>query len=394
MERMEALTNYYTTHNEDARLTPKRGMVEFLTTIHYVEKYLKPGMRILEIGAGTGRYSHYFAQNGYAVDAVELMECNIEVFKTNTKDGENITVQQGDAVDLQNIASDQYDITLLLGPMYHLYTDEDKLAAMSEAIRVTKKGGIVFAAYCNNDITVYHFGFLRGGFNTGEHNDLIDFETFKLSSTPKEVFALYRQEDVNELMSHFRTERLHYVGTDIIIDKVMVFPQAYAAVVPQSSLIVNTPRIFIVDIGGYTTDVLLLKNGKLDFQFCRSLESGVITMNNEIIRKVNSYHDMLLEDEHISDVLCGKDIFLPEDVVETIKGATKQHASNILNQLRELQVDLRSNPAIFVGGGSILLRPFLENSPMVMRGSFVDSPNANAVGYEMLGRTQMLRPNA
>ena len=216
MERMEALTNYYTTHNEDARLTPKRGMVEFLTTIHYVEKYLKPGMRILEIGAGTGRYSHYFAQNGYAVDAVELMECNIEVFKANTKDGENITVQQGDAVNLRNIASDQYDITLLLGPMYHLYTDEDKHAAMSEAIRVTKKGGIVFAAYCNNDITVYHFGFLRGGFNTGEHNDLIDFETFKLSSTPKEVFALYRQEDVNELMSHFRTERLHYVGTDML----------------------------------------------------------------------------------------------------------------------------------------------------------------------------------
>lgn len=44
MERMEALTNYYTTHNEDARLAPKRGMVEFLTSIHYVEKYLKPGM--------------------------------------------------------------------------------------------------------------------------------------------------------------------------------------------------------------------------------------------------------------------------------------------------------------------------------------------------------------
>ena len=101
-----------------------------------------------------------------------------------------------------------------------------------------------------------------------------------------------------------------------------------------------------------------------------------------------------LEDEHISDVLCGKDIGLPADVVETITSATKQHASNILNQLRELQVDLRSNPAIFVGGGSILLRPFLEDSPMVLRGSFVDSPNANAVGYEMLGRTQMLRPNA
>ena len=150
MERMEELKNYYATHNEDARLTPKRGMVEFLTTVHYIEKYLEPGIRILEIGAGTGRYSHYFAQNGYNVDAVELMECNIEVFNANTKKGEKITVQQGDAINLQNIASDQYDMTLLLGPMYHLYTEEDKLAAMSEAIRVTKTGGIVFAAYCNN----------------------------------------------------------------------------------------------------------------------------------------------------------------------------------------------------------------------------------------------------
>lgn len=175
----------------------------------------------------------------------------------------------------------------------------------------------------------------------------------------------------------------------IIIDRVMVFPQAYAAVVPQSSRIVNTPRIFIVDIGGYTTDVLLLKNGKLDFQFCRSLETGIITMNNEIIRKVGALHDMRIEDEHISDVLCGNETILPDDVQETIKSATKLHANDILNQLRELQVDLRSNPAIFVGGGSILLRPFLESSPLVAKASFVDSPNANALGYEMLGRTQM-----
>ena len=216
MERMEAPKCYYTTHNEDVRLTSKHGMVEFLTTVRYVEKYLEHGMRILEIGAGTGRYSHYFARNGYDVDAVELMECNIEVFRANTMDDEKITVQQGDAVNLQNIASDQYDITLLLGPMYHLYTEEDKLAAMSEAIRVTKKGGIIFAAYCNNDMTVYSFGFLRGAFSRGEHNDLINFETFKLSSTPEEVFALYRWEDVDALMSHFDTERLHYIGTDML----------------------------------------------------------------------------------------------------------------------------------------------------------------------------------
>ena len=216
MERMEALTNYYTTHDEDARLARKRGAVEFLTTVHYVERYLEKGARILEIGAGTGRYSHYFARKGYKVDALELMECNIEVFKKNTADGEDITVCQGDAVCLEGIESEKYDITLLLGPMYHLYTDEDKRAAMSEAIRVTKKGGIVFAAYCNNDMTVYHFGFLRGGFLNGEHEELIDFDTFKLSSTPREVFALYRKEDVDTLMSEFNVTRLHYVGSDML----------------------------------------------------------------------------------------------------------------------------------------------------------------------------------
>ncbi len=66
---------------------------------------------------------------------------------------------------------------------------------------------------------------------------------------------------------------------------------------------------------------------------------------------------------------------------------------DILNQLRELQVDLRSNPAVFIGGGSILLRPFLINSPLVAKADFVESPNANALGYEMLGRkTLSLRP--
>ena len=177
----------------------------------------------------------------------------------------------------------------------------------------------------------------------------------------------------------------------ISIDRVMVFPQAYAAVVPKSSLVVHTLRMFVVDIGGYTTDVLLLKNGKPDLQFCRSLETGIITMNNEIIRKVGALHDMRIEDEHISAVLSGEDTILPEDVKETIRGATSLHAQDILNQLRELQVDLRSNPAIFIGGGSILLRPFLENSPLVAKADFVDSPNANALGYEMLGRKMLAR---
>lgn len=177
----------------------------------------------------------------------------------------------------------------------------------------------------------------------------------------------------------------------ITINTVSVFPQAYAAVIPQSNLVVRTASMFVIDIGGYTTDVLLLRKGKLDSQFCRSLETGIITMNNEIVRKVGALHDMRIEDEHINAVLSGMETILPEDVKETIRNETQRHAKDILDQLRELQVDLRSNPAVFTGGGSILLKPFLESSPLVAKADFVESPNANAVGYEMLARRQLSR---
>lgn len=75
------LIDFYKSYDEDNRLSSRHGSVEFFTTMRYVEKYLKPDDRILEIGTGTGRYSHALARQGYAVDAVELVEHNIEVFQ-------------------------------------------------------------------------------------------------------------------------------------------------------------------------------------------------------------------------------------------------------------------------------------------------------------------------
>ena len=207
MERIEALRGYYGTHNEDARFLSRHGSVEYLTTVHYVEKYLSQGMHILEIGAGTGRYSHYFARCGYEVDAVELMECNIEVFRKNTQDCERISVQQGDALNLESIGDEAYDITLLLGPMYHLYTVEDQKKALSEAIRVTKRGGIVFAAYCNSDLTMYQYCFGKRMIKATVEQEKMDMETFKLVSLPEDIFQLYRKEDVDALMEGFDVTR-------------------------------------------------------------------------------------------------------------------------------------------------------------------------------------------
>ncbi len=116
------IIDYYNNYDEDSRLSPRHGTVEFLTTMRYIEKYIKPGSRVLEIGAGTGRYSHALARLGYTVDAVELVPHNIEVFCRHTLPAEHITITQGNALDLSAFSDNQYDITLLLGPLYHLYT--------------------------------------------------------------------------------------------------------------------------------------------------------------------------------------------------------------------------------------------------------------------------------
>lgn len=216
MKTNQYLIEHYSNYDEDSRLLPRHGSVEFLTTMRYIEKYIRPDDRILEIGAGTGRYSHTLARRGYAVDAVELVEHNIDVFRQNTMPEENVTVTQGNALDLSVFPDESYDITLLLGPLYHLYTKEDKMCALNEAIRVTKQGGVIFAAYVISDGCLLDEGFLRGNINVQEYvkTGLLDPETFAASSEPKDLFELVRKEDIDELMSEMPIRRLHYVASD------------------------------------------------------------------------------------------------------------------------------------------------------------------------------------
>lgn len=215
METAEILTRYYANYDEEGRLLSKHGSVEYLTTMRYIEKYLRPGMRILEIGAATGRYSHALARMGYAVDAVELVQHNIDIFRQKTRPDEQITIRQGDARDLSFLADASYDLMLLLGPMYHLFTVEDQMRALSEALRVTKHGGILMAAYCGNEATMVQYCFGRGMLKEEKYQKLVDPVTFKASSDPAELFELYRRENIDALMAHFSTTRLHYVGTDM-----------------------------------------------------------------------------------------------------------------------------------------------------------------------------------
>lgn len=214
---LDPLAAYYNRYDEDGRLMSNHGQVEFLTTLRYISRYLAPGLKVIEIGAGTGRYSQAIADMGYAVESVELCPHNIEIFRENLKSGQKINITQGNALDLSAFADNTFDLTLLLGPLYHLYCEGDKRRAVTEALRVTKPGGIVFAAYCISDASLVVGGFQRKVFDIADYIERgkIDPLTFDTVSEPADVFELVRKEDIDRLMSVFAVERLHYVATDL-----------------------------------------------------------------------------------------------------------------------------------------------------------------------------------
>jgi len=211
---MNYLENFYTNADEEARLGRKHNQLEFLTTMRYIEKYLPQNATVLEIGAGSGRYSRAIADMGFQVEAVELVPHNIEIFRSLTTPTQNINITQGNALDLSIFPDNTFDITLCLGPMYHLYTAEDKHQAISEALRVTKPSGVIFVAYIITDGAIME--------NLNSHwflpyiaNGQIDPVTFAATSMPEDIFELVRKEDIDHLMAQFNVERLHYVATNM-----------------------------------------------------------------------------------------------------------------------------------------------------------------------------------
>ena len=108
----------------------------------------------------------------------------------------------------------EYITTMTYIEMYHLFSDEDKRRALSEAIRVTKKGGIVFVAYCMGDATVLSYGFIRGEIDNIIDKCMLNPETFDTFSNPWDIFELYRKEDIDTLRSTFPVTQLHFIATD------------------------------------------------------------------------------------------------------------------------------------------------------------------------------------
>ncbi len=212
---MNYLEEYYSSYDEERRLLSRHGQVEYLTTMKYIKECLEgiPDPDILEVGAGTGRYSIALAKQGLQVTAVELVEHNLEKLRSKLDGTEPIHAIQGNALDLSVFADSSFDVTMLLGPMYHLFTREDKLKALGEAVRVTRPGGYILVAYCMNEATVIQYCFGADNLQRVIDDGLLT-DDWHCISEPKELFELVRIEDIESCNAEFPVRRIKLVATD------------------------------------------------------------------------------------------------------------------------------------------------------------------------------------
>lgn len=205
-DRVSAL---YDIFDECSRLSSKATQIEFLTTVRQIEKHLKPDMKILDLGAGPGEYSIYFAKQGYDVTAVELVEKHVNQLKEKVDKDMLIEVIQGNALDLSMLNDNTYDIVLCFGPLYHLEKLEDRMECIDEVKRVCKKDGKMFFAFISNDMVITTETFLYSPNYLLE--DTYNHETFKVVDFP---FVFHTVDDCRKLLYDSNLEIVAEVAAD------------------------------------------------------------------------------------------------------------------------------------------------------------------------------------
>ena len=216
--RKEIISSFYGLHDEDSRTADSRhGQLEYRTTMTYIHRYTSRQSKILEVGAGTGKYSISLAREGMDVTAVELVEHNLAVLRENSKGLDNITSFQGDATDLSRFSDDTFDVTLIFGPMYHLYETDEVNRAIDEAIRVTKPGGIILFAFISV-FAIMYANYFYGNWAKGQAENFTD--DYRVRHFKEQLFTGYDVAEFEELFHGKPVEWITTTGVDGLIEPI------------------------------------------------------------------------------------------------------------------------------------------------------------------------------
>lgn len=216
--RKEIVSNFYCQYDEDGRtIRSRHGQLEYCTTMAYIHRYAGKHSKILEVGAGTGRYSIALAREGMDVTAVELVESNLAVLKENSKGIENITSFQGDATDLSRFTDNSFDVTLFFGPMYHLYDTDEVNSAIDEAIRVTKPGGVILFAFISV-FAIMYANYFYGNWSEGQAENFSN--DYQVRHFKEQLFTGYDVTEFEDLFCEKPVKWITTTGVDGLMEPI------------------------------------------------------------------------------------------------------------------------------------------------------------------------------
>lgn len=208
----ENLIKYYNKFNEDKRLTRRHGIVEYETTMKYIDECLKgfSKAKIIDVGAGTGKYAIALKEAGHDVTAVELVKHNLMTLKQKCKD---IKAYQGNATNLKRFENNSFDIVLLFGPLYHLISKDEKIKALKEAKRIVKPDGFILVSYYMNDYAVITHAFKDNNIKKAISENRLDLSYHVIAKTD-DLYSMVRLEDIDELNSLTGLKRVKIIAQD------------------------------------------------------------------------------------------------------------------------------------------------------------------------------------
>lgn len=210
--RKEIVSEFYGGTDEDTRLLRSvHGRLEYAVTMAYIHRWARQGSKVLEIGAGTGRYSVALAKEGMDVTAVELTESNLALLRENGRGLKNLSSFRGDAVDLGVFPDGSFDVTLSLGPMYHLYEPHEVDRAIDEALRVTRPGGVILFAFLSVYAIMYA-NYLRGDWARGQEENFT--ADYGVRHFKEQVFTGWDAADFEKLFEGRDSERIATAAVD------------------------------------------------------------------------------------------------------------------------------------------------------------------------------------
>ena len=191
---------------------------EFLLTCRYIKRHVKPGDKVLDIGGGPGRYSLWLAEMGCDVTLLDLSPENIRYAKVKAAEsGLSLTALDGDARRVDSLVNGPFDHILLMGPLYHLLKEDERIQTINASLRLLRPGGILFASFINVFAgVIYAMKFapetILDQSDAGFYQTILADTNYAGPAFTQAFFI--KQNEVLPFMKQFPLEKLHFFGQE------------------------------------------------------------------------------------------------------------------------------------------------------------------------------------